>query len=76
MNKPLRRKTQDRALIETDKRTERCPVAGIEAGKGLPFIALIRRLEALGKVNLITITALQIRLHACEFFRIGLRGHV
>jgi hypothetical protein len=70
MNKALGRQAEDRALFQTYKRAERRLVAGIQTGKRLPLISLIRRLETLGEVNLIAVAALQIRLNAREFFGI------
>ena len=76
MNKALWRQAEDSALRQTYECAERRLVAGIKTGKRLPLISVISRLETLGKVHLITVAALQIRLNAREFFSVFRLAHI
>ena len=76
MNKTLGRQAEDRPLFQTHKRAEGRLIAGIKTGKRLPLISPVCRLETLGEVDLVAVTAVQIRLNAREFFGILRCAHI
>ena len=75
-NKSFRRKAEDCTFLKTNKCTKRGAVGVIESDKCLPLIALVMRLKTLGKIDLVTVSAVQIILHLAEFFAVLSTAHI
>nr|VUD23998.1 Uncharacterised protein [Salmonella sp. NCTC 7297] len=76
LDKTLGRKTQYSAVMQTKKGAKWGAICAVKAFESLPLITLVARLKTLGKIDLITVAAVQPGLHLTKLFAILATRHI